>query len=127
MKTDFDEVLLRIREGESLRTVAADMLTPVSSLLDQLRADPDLSARYDAAQRDRAHSLADRILEIARDCPAEKGHVARARLEIDSLKWTAGKMFPKMYGERIHTELSGEVQISHEQAVRTLLADPPND
>lgn len=124
---DFQEVLLRIRQGESLRTVAADMLTPVTTMLDRLRADPDLSAKYDSAQRDRAHALADQILEIARACPPEKGHVARARLEIDSLKWTAGKMFPKMYGDRIHNELSGEVKISHEEAVRSLLAGPPLD
>jgi hypothetical protein len=39
---------------------------------------------------------------------------------IDALKWDAGKRKPKVYGDKMHTEHSGSVTLSHEDAIAQL-------
>lgn len=76
---------------------------------------PDFSAQYATAKMMQAELLAEEIPEIADDCTndwmeslndEEKGigyklngeHVNRSRLRIDSRKWLASKLAPKIYG-----------------------------
>jgi hypothetical protein len=46
-------------------------------------------------------------MDLAREVPADAAHVAKARLEIDSIKWVACKLLPRKYGERVSAELTG--------------------
>lgn len=40
---------------------------------------------------------------------------AMARVEIDARKWFASKFLPKRYGDKLQTEHSGSLAVTHEQ------------
>jgi len=84
--------------------------------------------QYARAREAQAHHLADELLEIVDDgkndwmerrSEAEKGagistgwvlngeHVQRSRLRVDSRKWFASKVLPKIYGDKVQAELTG--------------------
>ncbi len=45
-------------------------------------------------------------------------NVHRARLRIDTAKWLAGKLLPRMYGEKISNQV--EIKMTHEEALKKL-------
>ena len=116
---DTDHILERIASGDSLRAIAADVGRHEATIRKALRSTPELSARYDAAQIDRAHLLADEILSLA-DNPS-RFDIAQLRLQIDARKWLCAKLYPRMYADRVQTELSGS--ISYAAEVRSLAND----
>jgi len=110
---DLDDICIRIARGVSLNAVAADYFVDESSLRQWLRKDEERSARYDQARIERTHRYADEIAEIADEVVGQDmTAIAAARLRIDTRKWIAGKLYPKMYGERVHTEHSGEITLA---------------
>lgn len=121
MDPDLNVVLERVASGEALSDIAADYVMSPVTLRARLRATPELSARYDEAQIDRAHLLADQILSLA-DNPS-RFEPAQLKLQIDTRKWMCSKLYPRLYGDRVQTELSGAIGVRHEDAVRALLAD----
>ena len=65
-----------------------------------LRKDREFMNQYARAREDQAESLFDEALDIAR----EHDDPAKARVMIDTLKWAAGKLKPKKFGDKIeHT------------------------
>lgn len=69
-----------------------------------LKTRPEFQAQYARAREEQAHALADEVLDIARECGPEDA--ASARVAVDALKWRAGKLLPKVYGDR--TVLAGD-------------------
>jgi hypothetical protein len=68
--------------------------------------DPQLGEAYSRARAEQAHSMADQALEIA-DEPAETSEeVQRNRLRVDTRKWLASKIAPRVYGERIAQDVT---------------------
>ena len=57
-------------------------------------------------------------------------HIARSRLRVDSRKWMLSKMIPKIYGDRLVTELTGKdggpVEIQAVSAIRERIAEKLN-
>lgn len=45
------------------------------------------------------------------DAPAQEW-IARSRLRVDTYKWLMAKLRPKVYGDKIQTEHSGEVAVT---------------
>lgn len=105
----FDVVFERIANGESVRKILAEEgMPPSSSFYKALKEDPEIVERYMRAREIQADKLFDECLEIADQYEAdtEKGeggtdHIQRARLRIDTRKWMAGKMRPKVYGDKL--------------------------
>lgn len=58
-----------------------------------------------------AEAVAGEIIEIARNVAVEANAIAKARLEIDAIKWTAARMLPKKYGDKI--EVGGSTGHQH--------------
>jgi hypothetical protein len=65
-----------------------------------------------------AHTLVSQILEIADDARndwverngervTDNETVQRSRLRVESRKWAAAKLLPKVYGDRLQQEVSG--------------------
>jgi hypothetical protein len=92
-----------------------------SFVLDWLAADPSFAAQYARAREEQADTFADDIVEIADDARndwmerhgkddlgwVENGeHIQRSKLRVDARKWTAAKLRPKKYGDKIETQLS---------------------
>lgn len=114
------ELLGHIANGDALAT-ALKRLDPSPSYSwakAQLRENPDLQAAYQAAIEDRADALADDIISLADSEPpphlegaALSAWVHQLKLRIHAREWTASKLRPRVYGEKIdvslqHTQIS---------------------
>jgi len=120
-----DTICERIAQGESLRAICRDEDMPVTSTvckwLTQQRAFAEQYARAREAQAD---ALFDEILEIADDgtndfTEGRNGEtvvnneaIGRSRLRVDARKWMAGKLRPKVYGEKLDLNHAGGVEIT---------------
>lgn len=122
-----DRICARIAAGEALRTVCRDDDMPAASTVFGWLAGSDEALKpfmeqYARSRKIQADALVDELLEIADDgtndwmerrSEAEKGagigtgwvlngeHVQRSRLRVDTRKWFASKVYPKMYGDKV--------------------------
>lgn len=96
-----DEICLRIAQGQSLRRICFDAHMPdQTTVYDWINKNGGFSQKYARAREDQAETLFDEALDIAR----EHEDPAKARVQIDTLKWAAGKLRPKKFGDKIeHT------------------------
>lgn len=114
------EVLSHIASGDAL-TTALKRLEPAPSYSwakQQLRENAALQAAYRVAIEDRADALADDIIALADseppthlDGPALSAWVQQLKLRVHAREWTASKLRPRVYGERLdlsvqHTQIS---------------------
>lgn len=146
--TDFtkelaDEILERMTDGESLRSICIDKRMPGrSTVFRWLQANSEFRELYTFAREAQADAFVDEIVHIA-DTPitaevvtektvtlgsgkeaklqpvTEKrigDAVERSKLMVDARKWAASKQAPKKYGERIDVNTS----IRHEDAIDEL-------
>ena len=103
------EIFQRIASGKSIRAaIDDDWLPSWPTVNKRLASDPEFAARYARAREDQADKIFEECLEIADqyDQMAEKleggtDHINRARLRIDTRKWMAGKLRPKVYGDKV--------------------------
>jgi hypothetical protein len=124
-----DHICEQIAEGRSLRAILREdeNLPASSTIFKWLAHNESFAEQYARAREAQADSLFDEILTIADDglndsYTDEEGNVrtnqdviARSRLRVDARKWMAGKLRPKVYGEKIQTELSGNIGIAARQ------------
>lgn len=90
----------------------------------------EFSAKYAEAKRFQAELMAESIDEVYESLGAhyyhdkdgalrvDSGLVAHARLMIDSKKWMASKLAPKIYGDKMQSETT--VVVKHEDALKDL-------
>lgn len=100
------EILDRVAKGESVRSICEDDWLPSwPTLRKRLIDDDEFATRYARSKDALADRLFDEILEISDSAKVED--VAVARLRIDARKWMAGKLRPKVYGEKTTHEHGG--------------------
>jgi hypothetical protein len=112
-------ILEAIANGQSLSsTLRKEGMPSYSWAKLQLRTDPELRKQYDQAIEDRGDRLAEELIELAftklpdnLDGRAQSAWVQHLRVRIDVLKWTASKLRPRVYGERIDVSVTN-TQIS---------------
>ena len=99
-------VIAAIAEGGTLADAAAAADVDRSTVKRWLAADDreEFRAQYVQARQDQADAFADKILDIARN---DKRDPSCRRVEIDALKWLAGKRKPKVYSDKTEHEHSG--------------------
>lgn len=115
-------ILTRIAEGESLREIIkTDGMPDRSTVYRWLLDRPDFCDQYTRAREEQADTLADEILAIADEQPEiivvkdkKTGAVIEHKLDgaflqwqknrIEARKWTAMKLKPKKYGDRLGLE-----------------------
>ena len=99
-----DIICERLAQGESLRSICSAVDYPnKSTVFRWLAAYPDFRDQYAHARESQADAIADEILNIA----DEADDAAKARVQIDARKWLAGKLRPKVYGDKITQEHTG--------------------
>lgn len=119
-----DEIFERIGKGESLRDICEDDWLPSQrTVYRRLAVDETFSQRYVRAREVQADTIFDEILTIADDARndwmerrgqedagwiANGEHIQRARLRIDARKWMAGKLRPKVYGDKLDIDHSNK-------------------
>lgn len=104
----------RLANGESLRKICADDDMPaMSAVFKWLSLHKDFAEQYARAREVQADTLFDEILEIADNgqndtytdddgnVRTDQDVIARSRLRVDSRKWMAGKLRPKVYGDKL--------------------------
>lgn len=96
----------RIAEGESLTAACKDRGMPTRQAVYAWLAENDAFRRmYAIARQQAADKFGADVIEIADGAARED--VDKARLRIQARQWTAGRMAPRAWGDRLATEISG--------------------
>jgi len=120
------EICERIAKGETLKSICKSDGMPNPNTVITWGIDPKhpFCELYARARRVRAELLIDEIIPIADDGSNDtyidkdgvervnNDVIQRSRLKVDTRKWIACKVLPKIYGDRIHTEHSGAVGLT---------------
>lgn len=108
-----DEIIWRITHGEPLVKICRDEHMPhVATIYRWLSQFNDFCDMYTKAKEDQADTLAEQIQDIADQMPLEttdkdgntkfdSAYINWMRLRIDARKWTASKLKPRKYGDRV--------------------------
>lgn len=138
-------ICLRIAEGESLREIVKSEGMPErATIYEWLLRRPDFADQYTRAREEQADTLADEIIAIADEQPEiipvldkRTGELIEHKLDnaflqwqknrIDARKWTAMKLKPKKYGERValagdaDSPIKVEAEVQAENLLNALL------
>jgi len=114
-----------LSSGMSLRKACEHENMPsAKTVFKWLRDYPEFLQQYTLAKQEAADAMVDDMLEIADDGrndfmelndpdnPAYKvngEHINRSRLRVETRKWIAAKLKPKVYGDRQALEHSGSI------------------
>ena len=120
-----DRICARIAMGHSLRSICEPIteesdtketeetkFPTIRTVYAWFRTHEEFLKQYAHAKDDSADADNDRIASVAEDVLAGNVDANAARVAIDAFKWMAGKKRPKKYGDRTHTEVSGELNLS---------------
>lgn len=111
-----DELAEFVADGRGgLSTFAREHGFSKVTLHDWVNAEPSRAERYAQARQDGADALADAVVDISRDKTRDP---QCRRAEMDALKWLAGKIRPKVYGDRIQQDITAAVTL--EDALKQL-------
>ena len=116
-------ICIRLSEGESLKEIVKTEGMPNrASVYRWLLEQPAFCDKYARAREEQADTLADEIIAIADESPEinevrdrdgnildikiDSGYVAYQKQRIEARKWTAMKLKPKKYGDKL--ELAGD-------------------
>lgn len=103
-----DEICDRIAKGESLRKICGaerdDFLPGQTTVYRWLRDNESFAKQYARAREEQADTYADRAVDEALTAT----DAAIGRLKMDALKWAAGKLAPKKYGDKVALTGGGE-------------------
>ncbi len=119
-------ICLELSEGKTLREVCrADDMPSEAAVRKRALADPDgFGSQYARAREIGYQSMADEIIEISDDSSNDwmerkrgdgsteevenKEVLNRSRLRVDTRKWLLSKALPKLYGDKITSEITGK-------------------
>ena len=105
------EICYRLAMGESLVTICeSDGLPAYRTVMTWLSDRSDFQQKYAQAREMSADKLAGEVVEIADTSTPE--NAAAVRNQIDARKWVAGKLKPKVYGERIQQDVNANLTVS---------------
>lgn len=120
----------RLAIGESLSSICKTENYPSKSTVCRwvLEDRGGFSEQYETARRLQAQLLADELIDIADESTndymlrqSKSGEeyeavnpeaIQRSRLRVDTRKWYLSKVLPKVYGDKVQTEISGELSLS---------------
>lgn len=104
-----DEICARITEGESLNRICQDDHIPALKVVySWLRLHDEFSNNYVRARDEQADTYADKIQDIAEGALSKRYDPNSARVAIDGYKWSASKLKPKKYGDKLDVESGGK-------------------
>jgi hypothetical protein len=125
-----DRICDALADARSLRSICGDPDMPSQSTVFRWLADDrfsDFRERYARAREAQADALFDEMLDIADDGSndwmerkREDGsteevlnheHVQRSKLRIEARKWMAGKLRPKVYGDKLDVAHTGSLSL----------------
>jgi hypothetical protein len=121
-------------EPVSLATVLKEAGQSTATFYRWMRDNPQLREDYARAREAQGDVDADAIAEVRQQMLDGKYTPEQARVAIDSLKWSAGKRKPKVYGDKLQLDADVRMQVelvdaTAVQAVATLITkeDPSTE
>jgi hypothetical protein len=125
-------MLERITEGKSLMSATREAKMSYATAMYQLRNNPDLQTKYREAIAERGDYLADELVDLSDEMPPAdldpqliNAWVNRQRLRIDARKWTASKLRPKMWGDKI--SINEALRSAESRLIDNVTDITPND
>lgn len=91
-------ILASLTEGFALSHICSVEGFSYPFFYDWLKDDPQLAKDYARAREIQAEMYAEKTMKIAEEATPETANVAR--LQVDTIKWYSGKIYPKKYGEK---------------------------
>ena len=131
--TDIQERLVaEIQTGRSLRQVCKDEGMPhFTTVLRWIASDADFAIKYTRARVAQADTLFDRMEEVEEAVSAGTMDSHAARVVLDSMRWRASKLAPKVYGDRLDVSvtdnrisITGALQAAQSRLVDVIDATP---
>jgi hypothetical protein len=119
------EIVTRLASGQSLHSICKlDHMPHISTIYDWIGKEPSFAEHYGRAREQAAHTLFDQMIDIADDCSNDllkdgtpnNAAIQRAKLQIDTRARVAGKLAPRVYGERIE-QLNQTVNIDSRSVI----------
>ena len=111
-----EAVLDAVGSGQSLMKACAGPDMPaLRTWFYWVSEDSALAASYVHARRANAEYMASLVLDTALSCTNEDAN--SAKVQIAAYQWLAGKMAPKVYGDKL------EVDVSHKITLESLITD----
>ena len=99
--------LAEIQAGRSLRQVCKDDGMPhAATVMRWMQASPEFANKYTRARTAQADVLFDRMEAVEEAVSAGTMDSHAARVVLDSMRWRASKLAPKVYGDRLDVQVS---------------------
>lgn len=108
---------------------------PYTTFYDWVRTDSRRSELYARAREDRAEKFADEIVAISDEISVttkmdgenvtfaiDAAAVSRNKLRVDSRKWIAAKLKPRVYGDRVQVDATVDHKVMQDDALLARLA-----
>ena len=121
-----ERVITEIQTGRSLRQVCGDEGMPNFRTVQRwIVSDASFAAKYARARTAQADTLFDRMEAVEEAVAAGTMDSHAARVVLDSMRWRASKLAPKVYGDRLDVQVSdARISISGAlQAAQARLVD----
>jgi hypothetical protein len=121
-----DALLVQIETGKSMREVCRmDGMPDHGTVIRWMRDDAALATKYARARMAQADVLFDRMEAVEEAVSAGTMDSHAARVVLDSMRWRASKLAPKIYGDRLDVQVSDtRISISGAlQAAQSRLVD----
>ena len=121
-----EKLVAEIQTGRSLRQVCGDEGMPnIRTVTRWLVADADFAHKYARARMAQADVLFDRMEAVEEQVSAGEMDSHAARVVLDSMRWRASKLAPKIYGDRLDVQVTdSRISISGAlAAAKTRLVD----
>jgi hypothetical protein len=76
-----------------------------------IAADDDLKSEYGIARQERGDGYGEKVAEVAQATLTGEYDPKAARAAMDGFKWTAARMAPKDWGDRVAVDHAGQVGV----------------
>ena len=94
-------IIQQVEQGRYLVQALREKKMCSNDFFEVVDNDPELTLLYVRAERMRAETHVNTIESVARGEVGSTGDVQRDKLIVETLKWTASKLFPRKYGEHV--------------------------
>jgi hypothetical protein len=102
-----DTLLEQIEAGKSMREVCrTDGMPDHGTIIRWMRDDPALATKYARARMAQADVLVGRMEAVEEAVSAGTMDSHAARVVLDSMRWRASKLAPKVYGDRLDVSVT---------------------
>ncbi len=106
------DICTRLVEGASLSAICKLKTMPrLATVYAWRAAQPEFDRLLASARADQAHTLFGQAMDIANEPVADMVAVQRNRLRVDTIKWQAGKLAPRVYGDQYQLAIGGAADL----------------